>query len=486
MSSRRIRHHGTGYALGCDHLRLGSFSKLFPSLKARESSTEDAREDARELGDVGRLMHDADGSAPDCTLPAGYAFLAQLLDHDMILGTEISLDSEQLPEHKLVKLANLRSPSLDLHCLYGLGPGASPHLYDPDEPGCLASGHDGNPDDLARTSRGLALIGDPRNDENLLISQLHLLFIRFANRIYRSCRDAGVASPFTAAQAKARHHYQYVILHDLLKRICAPDIYEFALDQLRKGKYPAFYQRDGLQSFSIPIELAGAVFRFGHTLLRSRYSVNAEQQDIDLLDLPMIDPEHPAVPRALVVDWRRFFELDDTVEPNRCKAFDLRYCDGLIRRPGTTTGTEPGAVQGSLAYRDLLRCHVLGAPEGPQVAAALKEKGYPIDAERNLDFHSIEGWTEVDNLVRRRLLTAPPLLFYVLREAQTVAGGEHLGPVGSAVMLEVILGILSGCKTSFLNPKWKFALDPEIAPRTNALGEPVFQMPDLIRYAEGA
>lgn len=485
MSSRRIRHHGTGYALGCDHLRLGSFSKLFSDLKARESSSDDAREDARELGEAGRLMHDADGSAPDCALPAGYVFLAQLLDHDMILGTEVSLDSEQLPEHKLVKLANLRSPSLDLHCLYGLGPSASPHLYDPDEPGCLASGRADQEDDLARTDRGLALIGDPRNDENLLISQLHLLFIRFANRVYRTCRDAGVKSPFTAAQAKVRHHYQHVVVHDLLKRVCDPQTYEFALDQLRKGKYPVFYQREGLQSFPVPIELSGAVFRFGHTLLRSTYAVNGDQAAVDLLNLPKIDPEQPAVPKELVVDWRYFFELDDAVEPNRCKAFDLCYCDGLIQRPGTTTGTDKKAVEGSLAYRDLMRGHVLGIPDGSQIATALKEAGYPLDPAQNLDFHSIEGWNQADNLVRRRLLTAPPLLFYVLREAQVIGAGERLGPVGSAVLLEVILGILSSCKTSFLNPKWKFALDPEIAPRTNALGERIFQMADLVRYAEG-
>ena len=482
MSSRRIRHHGTGYALGCDHLRLGSFCKLFPGLKARESSKEDAQEEAREIGEVGRLMHDTDDSSPDGSLPAGYAFFSQLVDHDMILGTEIGLDQEQLPEHKLVKLANLRSPSLDLHCLYGLGPGAAPFLYDPDEPGCLASGNGDHDDDVTRTRHGLALIGDPRNDENLLISQMHLLFIRFANKVFRATRDAGDPSPFTKAQIKVRHHYQYLVAHDLLKRICDPGIYEFAHDQLRKGKFPVFYQRESLQSFPIPIELSAAAFRVGHTLLRSKYQINEQQSEIDLLDLPMIDPDHPAVPESLVVDWRYFFELDDDIEPNRCKAFNLKYMDGLIRKPGTTSGTETHSVLGSLAYRDILRGHVLGVPEGPQVAQALKEAGYPINPAQNLDFHSIDGWTSVDNLVRRRILTAPPLLFYILREAEIVGEGERLGPVGSAILLEVFLGILSGCKTSFLNPKWKFSLDPEIAPRTSALGTRLFDMADLVRY----
>ncbi len=481
--TQRVRHHGTGYASGCDHLRLGSFNKLFPDLSARRSSREDAQEEAEHLGGVGGLMHDADGSSADCDLPAGYAFLAQLIDHDMMLGTKTDLNGEQLPEHKLRKLANLRSPSLDLHCLYGFGPGASPHLYDPDQPELLAAGHVDHPDDLARTRRGLALIGDPRNDENLLISQLHLLFIRFANRVYRQLQDSGAKQPFVAAQTKVRHHYQYLIVHDLLKRICAPAIFDFAFEQLKKGKYPLFYKQEGLQSFPMPVELSAAVFRFGHTLFRPTYQINEQNPDIDLLDLPRIDPKSPSVPEDLVVDWRYFFEIDPSTEPTPCKAFGLLFADSLIRRPEATSSESAASL--SLACRDLLRGHILGLPDGIQVAQQLVEKKYPLDPAQNIQLHEAAGWNDIDPMVRRRTLTAPPLLLYVLREAEVQEQGQRLGAVGSAILLEVFLGILSSCKTSFLNPKWNFSLDPDIAPRTNALGERVFNMADFVRFAQG-
>ncbi len=488
--TQRVRHHGTGYASGCDHLRLGSFTKLFPELQARQSNREDAHEEAEHLGGVGGLMHDPDDSSPDGILPSGYAFLAQLVDHDMMLGTETALSGEQLPDHKLRKLANLRSPSLDLHCLYGFGPGASPHLYDPDDPELLAAGHVDHPDDLARTRRGLALIGDPRNDENLLISQLHLLFIRFANRVYKQARAAGSKRPFVAAQTKVRHHYQYLVVHDLLKRICAPAIYDFAFEQLKKGKYPVFYQQDGLQSqnglqsFPMPVELSAGVFRFGHTLLRKSYRINEHNRDIDLLDLPRIDPKNPSVPPELVVDWRYFFELDPSIEPTPCKAFGLQFADSLVQRPDSTSAqSDPSR---SLAYRDLLRGYILGLPDGMQVAQRLAEKKYPLDPAQVIQLNEAEGWKELDPIVRRRILTATPLLLYVLREAEVQEQGRRLGAVGSAILLEVFLGILSSCKTSFLNPKWNFKLDPEIAPRTNALGERVFTMADFVRFAQGS
>ncbi len=42
--------------------------------------------------------------------------------------------------------------------------------------------------DLPRNAQGRALTGDPRNDENLITAQLHLLFIRFHNRVVDEVR----------------------------------------------------------------------------------------------------------------------------------------------------------------------------------------------------------------------------------------------------------------------------------------------------------
>jgi hypothetical protein len=52
--------------------------------------------------------------------------------------------------------------------------------------------------------------------------------------------------------------------------------------------------------------------------------------------------------------------------------------------------------------------------------------------------------------------TRTPLWFYVLREAEVLAEGRHLGPVGGRIVAEVFIGLLEGDRTSYLyqEPNW--------------------------------
>ena len=43
--------------------------------------------------------------------------------------------------------------------------------------------------DVPRNSQATALIGDPRNDENLIVSQLHLAVVRFHNHVVGDVRN---------------------------------------------------------------------------------------------------------------------------------------------------------------------------------------------------------------------------------------------------------------------------------------------------------
>src|SRR3546814_7796554 len=95
-------------------------------------------------------------------------------------------------EHDPPGLDNSRTPDFSMNRIYGLGPDGSPHLYarNPEEPSMvgpkLLIGKNitvpfGNvqgdfENDLPRGPHGMALIGDPRNDENLLVAQTHLTF----------------------------------------------------------------------------------------------------------------------------------------------------------------------------------------------------------------------------------------------------------------------------------------------------------------------
>ena len=57
-------------------------------------------------------------------------------------------------------------------------------------------------DDLPRRDDGTAVIGDARNDENLILARLHVLFLKFHNR----CLDTGLAAPLAEAQQLTRWH----------------------------------------------------------------------------------------------------------------------------------------------------------------------------------------------------------------------------------------------------------------------------------------
>jgi len=50
-----------------------------------------------------------------------------------------------------------------------------------------------------------------------------------------------------------------------------------------------------------------------------------------------------------------------------------------------------------------------------------------------------------------------PLWFYVLREADVLEDGRHLGPVGGRIVAEVIAGLIMGDGQSYLrqNPGWE-------------------------------
>ena len=102
-----------------------------------------------------------------------------------------------------------------------------PFLYDwehPKSPGArLLVGHNakGGNDDLPRNIPGRALIGDARNDENVIVAQIHLLFIQFHNAVL----DGLGAAPehwedrFEKARKIVRWHYQWLVVHDFLPKI---------------------------------------------------------------------------------------------------------------------------------------------------------------------------------------------------------------------------------------------------------------------------
>ena len=368
-----------------------------------------------------------------------------------------SLARQQDPE----SIRNFRIPALDLDSVYGSGPGASPHLYDATVdggqttllveqiPGSDKKSVDKNfRFDIPRNSQQSPLIGDPRNDENLIVSQLQLAFLRFHNAVVADVK-AELGSGYTRqeifaeAQRVVRWHYQWIVLHEFLPKTVGADV---AADVLTNGAKHYTWRNDPY----IPVEFSVAAYRFGHSQVRPSYRANFGTSATDpkkqffalIFDPSATDPDDPADLRGgrraarRFIDWQTFFDFGDG-RPRQNKRIDTKLSTVLFALMGQPQG-EPN----SLATRNLLRGLTMGVPSGQRVAKAMSlPELAPADLADLEPFHLHER---------------TPLWFYVLREAEVKADGEHLGPVGGRIVAEVIIGLIQGDGQSYLrqDPDW--------------------------------
>ncbi|MBD2104768.1 heme peroxidase family protein [Leptolyngbya sp. FACHB-261] len=482
---------GDNYPLG-QYVPTGKFGRLFPNLRPLTPSKES-------LTDLGNAMLDTkadnpngdrDGDNP--SVPAGYTYLGQFIDHD------ITLDTTALKEVLVDPLAiqNFRTPALDLDSVYGSGPSGQPFLYDLDDPDQFLIGSttavaaDGRPskeaiaakpNDLPRVSSGLAVLGDPRNDENLIVAQLHLAFLKFHNKVVQGIKNGSIKqsspvrkTPFEEARDIVIWHYQWIVLHDFLRLIL--DIQQLDL-VLKQGR--AFYKPIG-EAF-IPVEFSAAAYRLGHSMIRSVYDYNrvftTDQKSPGFITPATLDLlfaftaksgtkddlfEIP-VPSNWIIDWRLFFDLDAPVKVNPSRKLDPFLVNPLANLPNVPAPS-------SLAVRNLLRGSSLGLPPGQSIARSMGLK--PLKPAQ-----IAEG---PDGAVAKQhnFHIETPLWYYILKEAQIQAGGRHLGQLGSRIIAEVFVGLLETDSSSFLSrcPDWKPTL-PAKVPGT-------FTFADLLRFVD--
>jgi hypothetical protein len=415
------------------------YGRMFdlPPLDADESLLD-------ELGTFGGLC-DGGSTGADATVEAGWPFFGQFVAHDLTadrspLGAGI----------EVAALRNMRSPRANLESLYGDGPVGAPYLYRRDDPAKLLE----NGDDLPRNQEGIALIGDPRNDSHVVVSQMHVAFIRAHNRLVdRLRRDgAGEANLLDTARRQLVWHYQWVILNEYLPGLVGPDLVR---DVLVRG--PRFYAPG---QPGIPVEFAHAVFRYGHSQIRQRYHLRPGQDAAALF--PDLAGMGPVGDRT--VDWSAFFDVPGCPTAQRAKVIDGALASTLLELPRAITGAEEHAAFHSLAVRDLVRGSGTRLPSGEAVARRMGVR--PLSAgELGL---RARGW-----------VAETPLWLYVLREAAVRQAGDRLGEVGGRIVAEVLVGILMGDPKSYLRlaPAWAPTLPRRVAS---------FRLTDLLAPGPGA
>jgi hypothetical protein len=397
------------------------------------------------------------------TIPAGYTYLGQFIDHDLTFDTASSLERQNDPD----ALTNFRSPRFDLDSVYGRGPADDPFLYDKDSgrEKFLIGRHD-DEDDLPRNVQDTALIGDPRNDENIFISQLQLTMLKFHNKVLDlvagdpALRE-GSETTFEAAQRIVRWHYQWIVVHDFLRRTLGPETYQAVFDE--SGPIPKvdreFYRWKN--DPYMPVEFSVAAYRFGHSQIRGRYKLNTLVPPLPTFLRDTSDPlSHfggfRILPPFWTIEWARFFDIAGAGSDARqlTRLIDTKLAAPLGELPPEIAGDRP-----SLVERNLTRGARLLLPSGQDVAAHM---GFPVLTDAELD---LPGGGPA------------PLWYYVLKEASLQASGQHLGKTGGRIVAEVFFGLLEKDPSSYLRnkPAWKPFLPSVTA------GD--FTMPDLIAFA---
>lgn len=477
-----------------------AYSRLFKGGRHPSFDEEPLKELAHAMG-IGELLN-LDGT------PSGLVYFGQFIDHDLTRDeTRLSDAANQPPE----QTRNFRTARFDLDSLYGKGPAgelADPsvapedYLYDHSTHGCerFRLGRIDPPvpgssakaplsrSDLPRRHDLTAVVADDRNDENLIVAQLTVVFLKFHNRLLDLLeldkpliQHVGGKTPFEKARRLVTWHYQYLVVNEFIDKIVPNDVSA----KVFGGSYtPRLFRPGPGHPVDLPVEFAMVAFRFGHSMVRDTYLLHAGSQK-ELSELLRREPRRLKTDE--VVDWDLFFGSRGR-GTNLALCIDTKLAPPLTQLPPQAitlfTGCPPSEIL-SLPARTLIRGSRVGLPSGQEACCQAKVPFVDfLPSDRHYDILEEHGMHQ-----------RTPLWYYLLHEAW-VAGtdysstmvkrewGLRLGPLGSLIVAEVILGLLTADRSSYLHasPAWKPPI-PDLIYMPSGQPEPITNMDHLVRFA---
>jgi len=477
----------------------GRFIQLLPDLDRAHSDQKDLRRLAGKMTSKQERRPTPETKRDpeeDREIEAAYTYLGQFVDHDITFDPTSQL-REFLDPDQIAQLADFRTPRLDLDNLYGRGPDDQPYMYERDRIRMLLGERmSGNPYDPAsrqvpRGPNGRALIGDPRNDENRIVSQLHAIFLRFHNRV---AEYLGEKASFDKVREQVRWHYQWIVVTDFLPTVINNETYTSVFPSPYKPAEPKLPElqygpRNGIQL--MPVEFSVAAYRFGHSMVRPQYRLNTtiERRPIFSADSREGVPADDAadlggfrcIPSDWAIDWQFFIDHEHGAKPEATAPL----FDRIERRPQMAYKIDTSLVSplrrlphriaagpSILALRTLERGRTFGLASGQAVAKALGEEPIP-DEDLVIGKATADDPKETLVDIAKGFAGRAPLWVYILSEAQVMswdrAGSSvpkddipiKLGPVGGRIVAEVFAALLRGDCTSYLHKKTAFRPIPE-------------------------
>jgi len=466
-------------------------ARSFRFTRMIESDMKDARTtsldvDSERLAQIADAIRENDVQQPG-KIPAGYSFFGQWIAHEITHDRTAGLPTESLsPE----QIEQGRSPALDLDSLYGGGPESTPQYFAADQARLrigstvpvggsapLASVLADLPREVGSTA---ANIPDPRNDSNLALAQLHVSMIRMHNKMCDTLEEqSGLVGIqlFNAARSEMCKSLQAVTLYDYLRQLVDPEIYQSQVQA--DGSFSARHWQPRLSSPGMPVEFSVAAFRLGHSMIGDSYAWNGRISEDGLgVRAPLAKLFHMTGERGLrvhgglpsdwVVNWSRFFDFGS--EESRAEGSNVQLAQKIGPQAAPTMHALPAHMArfGSLAKLNLVRGVRVGLPSGQGAAELMRVT--PLSEE---EFSTLPIF---DALRELKLIENTPLWLYLLCEAQVRAGGLHLGPLASIIVLDTLGTLIDRSADSVLHAEgWK----------PIATGGPAteLQFADLLKFA---
>jgi nucleoid-associated protein YgaU len=183
--------------------------------------------------------------------------------------------------------------------------------------------------------------------------------------------------------------------------------------------------------------------------------------------------DFPTLPENWIIEWQNIIGGANVMHARRLDTNIATTGDQALFNLQTLTGqteTPPDAAR--LPVRNLLRGYRLRLPTGQAVAALL---GLPVLTKDEV-IAAAGSPAQVTALQAGGFESRTPLWFYILAEANHFHNGQRLGPVGSTLVAEVLVGLVRRSDDSILRvPAW--------TPQLPAAKAGTFELADLLRFA---
>ena len=393
------------------------------------------------------------GESGAASTNAGYTYIGQLIAHDIVPETTPSRQSRTVTRH------------LNLDSLYGT-PRDKAVLFDEYGRFLIRHADDDHPDDLVRDPTGRAVIPDLRNDENTIVAQLHLFFLKLHNLII----DNKWADDADDARHLVTLLFQLLVVEDFLFHILKINVYRSYFH-----KHKRWLPIDKLR---IPREFSHAAFRFGHSMVRENYTgfgagFGAESGRKELVELFR---RSQRLTRDFEIHWPAFFHFAQLRPSQSALHIDTQITKSMAQIPMSNPNM-PDPID--IIERNLTAGRDAGLPSGYAYLKGVRSspKGAKIVQKFGLralaDFGKLESRLEPDHGLDIADLYLWP---YLLLEAEQNRAGATLGVLGSLIVAEVLSSSIEGAQhTIYMDGRYEFE---EVLRRMGDLGNKLAEIID--------